>query len=120
MALEQSINADSEGKGGIVGISQTPTALNRCFLAARERASMPSALKQMYGLQSNEQGVYKEAAMKRVKRDEGTFFSKGLMTDPFSCGITYLINLASSVVLPVDLKHLKVASTRVESMTTFH
>ena len=45
MALGQSINADSKGKGGIVGISQTPTALNRWFLTARERASITSALK---------------------------------------------------------------------------
>ena len=55
MAREQSINADSKGKGGIVGISQTRTALNQWFLTARERTSIPSALKQMYGLQSNEQ-----------------------------------------------------------------
>ena len=46
-------------------------ALNRWFLTAHERASIKSALKQMYGLQSNEQGVHKEAAMKRVKQDEG-------------------------------------------------
>ena len=57
-------------RGGIVGISQTPTALNRWFLTVRERASIPSALKQMYDLQSNKQGVHKEATMKRVKRDE--------------------------------------------------
>ena len=38
------------------------------------------------------------------------------MTDPSSCGITDRINLASGVVLPADLKHLKVASTRVESI----
>ena len=45
LALGQSIIADSKGKGGIVGISQTPTALNRWFRTARERASMTSALK---------------------------------------------------------------------------
>ena len=62
----------------------------------------------MYGLQSNEQGVHKEAAMKRVKRDEGDIqnllfcFLTGLMTDPFSCGITDLMNLTSGVVLPAD------------------
>ena len=32
-------------RGGIVGISQTPTALNRWFLTASERASTPSPLK---------------------------------------------------------------------------
>lgn len=114
-------------KGGIVGISQTPTALNRWFLTAHERASIKSALKQMYGLQSNEQGVHKEAAMKRVKRDEGDIqnllscFSTGLTTDPFSCGITDLMNLASGVVLPADLAEALVSCTNkgLEHMTTF-
>ena len=127
MALGQSINADSKGEGGIVGISQTPTALNRWFLTARERASILSALKQMYGLQSNEQGVLKEAAMKRVNRDEGDIqnllsrFSTGLMTDPFFCGITDLKNLASGVVLPADLAEALVSCINKgrEHMTTF-
>ena len=131
MALEQSINADSKGKEGIVGISQTPTALNRWFLTGRERASIPSALKQMYGLQSNKQGVHKEATMKRVKRDEAFWhpdiqnvlscFSTGLMTDPFSCGITDLINLARGVVLPADLAEALVSCTNKgrEHMITF-
>lgn len=67
MALGQLINADSKGKGGIVGISKTPRTLNGWFLTAHEPASIMSALEQIYGLQSNEQGVHKEAAMKRVK-----------------------------------------------------
>ena len=71
MALRQSINADSKRKGGIVGISQIPTALNRWFLTARERASITSALKQMYGLQSDEQGVHKEAAIRELSDMRG-------------------------------------------------
>lgn len=69
----------------------------------------------MYGFQSNEQGVHKEAAMKRVKRDEGDIqnllccFSTGLMTDPFSFGITDIINFASGVVLPADLAEVLVS-----------
>ena len=47
ISLGQSINADSKGKGGIVGISQTPTALNRWFLTGSERAPITSALKQI-------------------------------------------------------------------------
>ena len=35
MALEQSINADSKAKGGIVGISQRPGVLQRWFLTVR-------------------------------------------------------------------------------------
>ena len=45
MALEQSINADSKSKGGIVEITQSPAALNRWFLTAHERASITTALK---------------------------------------------------------------------------
>ena len=37
LAHGQSINVDSKGKGGIAGISQTPTAINRWFQTARER-----------------------------------------------------------------------------------
>ena len=40
MALEQSINADSKAKGGIIGISQTQSALDRWFLTIHERASV--------------------------------------------------------------------------------
>lgn len=49
MALEQSINADSKSKGGIVGISQSPAALERWFLTAHVRASVTTSLKEMCG-----------------------------------------------------------------------
>ena len=45
MALEQSINADSKSRGGIIGISQNPGALDRWFLTSYERASVTIALK---------------------------------------------------------------------------
>ena len=65
--------------------------------------------------------------MKRVKRDEGdvqnllSCFSTGLMTDPFSCGITDIMNLASGVVLPADLAEALVSCINKgrEHMTTF-
>lgn len=127
MALEQSINADSKAKGGIIGISQSPAALNRWFLTAHERAFITSALKQMYGLQSNEQEVHKEASTKRVKRDEEdvqkllSCFSTGLMTDPFSQDTTDLMNFATGVVLPGDLGDAIVSCTKKgkEHMSTF-
>ena len=46
----QSINADSKSKGGIVGISQSPAALERCFLTAHERATVTTALREMCGV----------------------------------------------------------------------
>ena len=65
--------------------------------------------------------------IKRVKQDEGDIqkllscFSTGLMTDPFSCGITDLMNLAGGVVLPADLAEALVRCTNKgrEHMTTF-
>lgn len=47
MALEQSINADSKAKGGIIGISIMPSTLQRCFLTSHERAAITSSLKSM-------------------------------------------------------------------------
>ena len=65
--------------------------------------------------------------MKRVKRDEGDIknllscFSMGLMTDPFSCGITDLMNLARGVVLSADLAEALASCINKgrEDMTTF-
>lgn len=48
MALEQSINVDSKSRGGIIGISQNPGALDRWFLTSHERASVTTALKDMF------------------------------------------------------------------------
>lgn len=55
MALEQSINANSKSKGGIVGMSQSPAALERWFLTAHERTSVTTALREMYGDDENHQ-----------------------------------------------------------------
>ena len=90
MALEQSVNADSKSRGGVIGKSQSSAALERWFLTIHERASITSALKTTYGLQDGEQASHKEAAPRRVKRDEEDIhkmmgcFSLGLMTDPFT------------------------------------
>ncbi|CAH3166536.1 unnamed protein product [Porites lobata] len=70
MALEQWINADSKSSGGVIGISQSPSALERWFLTIHERASITCALKAMFGLQDGEQASHKEAAPRRVRRDE--------------------------------------------------
>ena len=88
MALEQSINADSKSKGGIVGTSQSPAALERWFLTAHVRASVTTSLKEMCGEKDLATG-HKEATLPRVKRDEEVrklvgCFTSGLMTNPFS------------------------------------
>ena len=91
MALEQSINADSKAKGGIVGISQRPRALQWWFLTSHVRAAITTSLKNMYGVEKTDYlGVaHKEASANRGTRhqcDVSTLlacFTSGTMTDPF-------------------------------------
>ena len=117
MALEQSINADSKSSGRVIGISQSPSALERWFLRIHERASITSTLKAMFGLQDGEQASHKEAASRRVRRDEEdvkkmiSCFSSGFMTNPFNLDSDALLNIATGVVLPED-----VAQTLVHSI----
>ena len=117
MALEQSINADSKSSGGVLGISQSPSALERWFLTIHERASITSAFKAMFGFQDGEQTSHKEAAPRRVRRDEEdvkkmiSCFSSGLMTNPFNLDSDELLNIATGVVLPEDVAQTLVHST---------
>ncbi|KAK3698753.1 hypothetical protein QZH41_004049 [Actinostola sp. cb2023] len=117
MALEQSINLDSKSKGGIVGISQNPEALQRWFLTSHERAAITTAVKQMCGINDPDRvGTHKEAAPKRVQRDEKdvqkivTCFKSGLMKDPFSEDNDMLSNIATGVVLPAEVAERLVKS----------
>ena len=127
MALEQSINADSKSSGGVIGISQSLSALERWFLTIHERASITSALKAMFGLQDGEQASHKEAAPRRVRRDEEdvkkmiSCFSSGLMTNPFNLDSDALLNIATGVVLPEDVAQTLVHSTEKgrQQMKTF-
>jgi len=70
MALEQTVNADSKSKGGIIGISQNPSALDCWFLTSHERASDTTALKNMFTQECDHVDIHKEASAKRVTRDE--------------------------------------------------
>ena len=106
MALEQSINLDSKSKGGIVGISLKADALQRWFLTSHERAAITTAVKQMCG-DLDRAGTHKEAAPKRVDRDENDIqkivncFVSGLMKDPFSEESDSLSNIAVLYCLPI-------------------
>lgn len=72
MAFEQSINADTKSKGGIVGISQRPAALQRWFLTSHERATVATSLKRMYAVEKQYRlGVSQKKSANRVTRDEG-------------------------------------------------
>jgi len=72
MALEQSINAESKAKGGTIGISQRPGALQGWFWSSHERAAITTSLKNMYGVEKTDHlgVVYKEASVNRVTRGE--------------------------------------------------
>ena len=89
MALEQIINLDSKGSGGIIGITQKPDALARWFLTSHERIAITTATKELCGMGDNDRvGSHKEAGSQRLKKDEydvqklvSTVLD--VMTDPF-------------------------------------
>ena len=70
MALEQSINLDSKAKGGIIGITQRPSALQKWFLTAHERTATMTATKRMIDLDESTRSTHKESSKVRVQRDE--------------------------------------------------
>ena len=82
MALEQSVNLDSKRKGGIIGISRKPGALERWFLTSHERTAITTALKQMCDLDDSEsQTLHKDCSSGRIKRDEEDVIK---LMDPFT------------------------------------
>ena len=127
MALEQTINADSKSKGGIIGISQNPGALDRWFLTSHERASVTTALKKMFTQEHDHVDIHKEAGPKRVARDEAdvqklvSCFTTELMANPFTQESESLVNFATGVVLPNDSTDGLIRSTEKgrEQMNTF-
>ena len=72
MALEQSIDLDSKTKGGIIGITQRPSALQKWFLTAHERTATTTATKSVIHLDESTRRTDKESPKVRVQRDEMT------------------------------------------------
>ena len=71
MALEQSINLDSKSKGGIIGISKKPGALERWLLKSHERTAITTALKKLCDLDDSEsQILHKDCSDSRIKCDK--------------------------------------------------
>ena len=111
MALELSVNLDSKSKGGIVGITQKPEALERWFLTCHERAAITSASKEICGIEDSKRvGTHKESSQARIRRDEEDvklleMFDSGLLSNPFTKlsednEIMSLINFATGAVMP--------------------
>ena len=113
--------------GGVIGISQSPATLDCWFLTMHERASITTALKELYGLQDDGNSVHKEVTPRRVQRDEEDVkkmigcFSSGLMTDPFTQDSDVLLNFTTGAVLPGDVAESLVSSTEKgrEQMNNF-
>ena len=112
MALEQTINAESKSKGGIIGISQNPGALDRWFLTSHERASVTTALKNVYTEERN----FVADVQKLV-----SCFTTELMANPFTQESESLVNFATGVVLPSNSADGLIRSTEKgrEQMNTF-
>ena len=72
MALEQSINLDRKNKGGIIGITQRLSALQKWFLTAYERTATTTATKSVIDLDESTRRADKESPKVRVQRDEMT------------------------------------------------
>ena len=71
MALEQTINLDSKTRGGIVGLTQNASALDRWFITSHKRAELTAATKRLCNLEDSDKiETHKEAGSQRVKRDE--------------------------------------------------
>ena len=72
MALEQNINLDRKTKGGIIGITQRLSALQKWFLTAYERTATTTATKRVIDLDESTRRADKESPKVRVQRDEMT------------------------------------------------
>ena len=53
MALEQTINLDSKTRGGIVGLTQNASALDRWFITSHKTAELTAATKRLCNLEDD-------------------------------------------------------------------
>ena len=112
MVLEQSINLDSKSSGGIIGITQNPSALARWFLTIHERVAITAATKELCGINDDDRvGSHKETGSRRLTKDESHVQKVvntllDVMTDPFCLEniddeeCSSLVSIATGVVMP--------------------
>ena len=113
-ALEQTINLDSKTRGGIVGLTQNASALDRWFITSHKRAELTAATKRLCNFEDSDKiGTHKEAGSQRVKRDESDVERlintiTTTMSNPFDLSEAskedpvQLRNIATGVVMPHD------------------
>ena len=68
--VEQTVHKSTKTKGGIIGFSLKKGAVQRWLITARERASFSLKLKEMIGLNTNEDDIHKEFRAPRLAKDE--------------------------------------------------
>ena len=90
MALEQSINADSKPQGGIIGITKSPAAFGRWFLACHERALITTTLKDMYAFQDSDRVGTLCGCRRRRFPFTNSWYVCGWMSSSISIGIFQL------------------------------
>ena len=112
MALKQNVNLDSKTKGGIIGNTQRPGALQKWFLTAHERTATTTATKRILDMDESTWSTHKESSRVRVQRDEGDINKvihtlKTVMSNPFDEDANgedmQLMNLATGVVMPEEM-----------------
>ena len=128
MALELSINLDSKSKGGIIGISKKPCALERWFLTSHERTAITTALKKLCDLDDSEsQILHKDCSDSRIKRDEEdinkllVLFTSEFMANPFvfeelsdtDDKPVALSNFATGILAPKNVKDRLIAAKEI-------
>ena len=107
-AIEQTINRDSKTKGGIIGFSQKPGAVQKWIASAHRRAEISPNCLDMAGLCENITRLHKDRGANRIKKDEASVQAvlESIKTgsNPFSGeDITNLFSTSSGVVVTDDI-----------------
>ena len=118
--MEQSINLDSKSKGGIIGLSKKPGALERWFLTSHERTAITTALKKLCHLDDSESQIFhKDCSESRTKRDEEdinkllVLFTSEFMANPF-----VFEELSDTDDKPVDLSNFATSILAPKTLQT--
>ena len=102
-SIEQTVNRDSKTKGGIIGFSRKPGAVQRWVINAHQRAEISKNCKEMAGLDELSTCQHKETGQSRLQRDEASVQAVlevvTTASNPFSSlGCSSLVNIFSGIV----------------------
>ena len=107
-AIEQSVNRDTKTKGGIVGFSLNPAAVERWMINAHQRAEISRGVKDMAGIVSKSTTAHKDCKASQMKQKEAAVQSVlatiNSMENPFdrqSDGT--LFNISSGSIAPDEV-----------------